>query len=126
MNEPPTDDTLLNQLLELRLQGGHLARLTEEELQDFVGDLEEVGCAKGERLIELGETVVGTRRGHVHQEELVVISSSHVDRIAFGGRPDTGGSDRLRVRTDREVSGIPGNCYATSFIDADRRCHSCR
>ena len=57
MNEAPGNTGLLNQLLELQAQSQYLARLSEAEVREFVGDLEEVSCVEGDTLIELGETV---------------------------------------------------------------------
>jgi predicted acylesterase/phospholipase RssA len=57
MSDLPSDKALWNELLELRRHGGHLARLSEEEVREFVGDLERVTCERGETLIRLGETV---------------------------------------------------------------------
>ena len=57
MTGAPKDSLLLNELLELRRQGGPLARITEGELREFESDLEEVRCAEGEILIEPGEAI---------------------------------------------------------------------
>ncbi|MGB5657909.1 MAG: cyclic nucleotide-binding domain-containing protein [Thermoanaerobaculia bacterium] len=57
MIDRPWHETLVDEVLELRRQGGHLARLSEAEVRQFVGDLEQVSCAKGETLIRFGETV---------------------------------------------------------------------
>jgi len=57
MTDSMSDRTLRQELLELRRQGGYLARLSEAEVGEFVADLEEVSCAEGETLIELGVTV---------------------------------------------------------------------
>lgn len=57
MSGAPKNQELLNELLELRQQGGPLARISVAELQDFEGDLEEVRCADGGVLIELGEAI---------------------------------------------------------------------
>jgi predicted acylesterase/phospholipase RssA/CRP-like cAMP-binding protein len=51
------DRTLFDRLLELRLQGGPLARLTEQELREFEGDLEEIQCDAEDVLILHGEAV---------------------------------------------------------------------
>lgn len=82
MSGAPKNPILLNELLELRAQGGPLARITEEELQQFECDLEEVRCADGELLIELGEAIdrafivlrgrlVATGRGRHGEESLL-------------------------------------------------------
>jgi predicted acylesterase/phospholipase RssA len=57
MFDEPENETLLEQLLELQRQSPYLARLSESEMREFVGDLEEVDCAGGETLIDRGETV---------------------------------------------------------------------
>ena len=57
MTDSTSDETLLQKFLELRAHSGYLARLSEAEVREFVGDLEAVACAKGDTLIELGETV---------------------------------------------------------------------
>jgi CRP-like cAMP-binding protein len=57
MNDATPEPTLFDKLLELRRQGGPLARLTEEELREFECDLEEIRCDVDHVLILRGEAV---------------------------------------------------------------------
>ena len=57
MSDAAPEPTLFDRLLELRRKGGPLARLTEEELREFEGDLEEIQCDPEDVLIMRGETV---------------------------------------------------------------------
>ena len=57
MSDANQNPTLFTRMLELRREGGPLARLTEDELREFEGDLEEIRCDASDILILLGETV---------------------------------------------------------------------
>ena len=57
MNDATPEPTLFDKLLELRQQGGPLARLTEAELREFECDLEEIRCDVDRILILRGEAV---------------------------------------------------------------------
>ena len=57
MNDTTHEPTLLDKLVELRNGGGPLARLTEEELSLFEGDLEQLEYSAGQLLIQPGEAV---------------------------------------------------------------------
>lgn len=107
MIKDPENGGLLNQLLELRAENEYLARLSDVELQEFVGDLEEVACAEGDTLIELGETVDELDVLRDLESEVEIITLAGGETLFEHGDPGDSAyivmSGRLRVVLDLEA-----------------------
>ena len=107
MIKDPENAGLLNQLLELRAENEYLARLSDVEVQEFVGDLEEVACAEGDTLIELGETVDELDVLRDLESEVEIITLAGGETLFGHGDPGDSAyivmSGRLRVVLDLEA-----------------------
>lgn len=93
MNDASRDRSLFERLLEVRRQGGPMARLSEAELRAFERDLEEIRCNPGDVLIGFGQPV----------DRVFIVLEGRLMAVALG---DAGEEEVIRELAPGDLLGV--------------------